>query len=322
MIEWLRTRSEIVDLIARLATAERHTAHGNSVRPKPSVSSWPNLMRWGFPRRLWLPSRSISSSRPPRRVERTHETAAKTRRDLDAAHRKATGAVTRKRKDLEKAEAEWTEWTSAWEAALKALQFPATATPETAEAQINAIDDMREAAGRINDLRHERIEKIERDVKAFEADVAALAQAIAPQLMAHGSRGSGLGARSPGRRGDARPGPQGCEGFRHRRLAEEDRRMPRIEPRSARNHRAACSGRPASHRSTNCGSQFSAPTRCATLAAELDRLTTALTQDGDGLSVAELERRVLGHRPRRHRGKRADGHRGSAGIAQSPDGGA
>jgi hypothetical protein len=65
---------------------------------------------------------------------------------------------------------------------LKVLQFPATATPETAEAQIDAIDDMREAAGRINDLRHERIEKIERDVRALDADVAALAQAIAPQL--------------------------------------------------------------------------------------------------------------------------------------------
>ena len=44
---------------------------------------------------------------------------------------------------------------------------------------------MRETAVRINDLRHERIEKIERDMKAFEADVAALAQTIAPHL--HGT---------------------------------------------------------------------------------------------------------------------------------------
>jgi len=72
----------------------------------------------------------------------------KTARDLNEAHRKATGVVTRKRKDLEKAEAEWTEWTSAWQAALKALHLAATATPETTEAQINAIDDMRETADR------------------------------------------------------------------------------------------------------------------------------------------------------------------------------
>jgi hypothetical protein len=37
---------------------------------------------------------------------------------------------------------------------------PDRATPERAEAQINAIDDMREAAVRINDLRHDLIEKI------------------------------------------------------------------------------------------------------------------------------------------------------------------
>lgn len=67
-------------------------------------------------------------------VERTHENAAKTRRDLDAAHHKATAALTRKQKDLEEAQAEWKAWTAEWEAALKVLQFPATATPETAEA--------------------------------------------------------------------------------------------------------------------------------------------------------------------------------------------
>ena len=80
-------------------------------------------------------------------VERRMKTPPRRARDLEAAHRKAAGAVLRKRKDLETAEAEWKEWTGAWEAALKVVQFPATATPETAEAQINAIDDMREAAG-------------------------------------------------------------------------------------------------------------------------------------------------------------------------------
>src|SRR5207245_9889927 len=65
--------------------------------------------------------------------------------------------------------------------ALHALQLPITSTPETADAQINAIDEMREAAGRVNDLRHERIEKIERDIRAFEHDVAALVESVAPQ---------------------------------------------------------------------------------------------------------------------------------------------
>src|SRR3954468_16605721 len=77
-------------------------------------------------------------------IVRAHENTATARRDLDAAHCKATSAVARKRKDLENAESDWKEWTTQWEAALKALQFPGTSTPETADAQINASDDMRE----------------------------------------------------------------------------------------------------------------------------------------------------------------------------------
>jgi uncharacterized protein YhaN len=180
MIDWLRTRSEIVALIARHGEAERHTGvwQQREDQAKRLVLAELDALGVATTSLATQPLHLIIESAAA--VERRHENAAKARRDLDEAHRKATIAVARKRKDLEKSEAEWKEWTTAWEAALKVLQFPVRATPETAETQINAIDDMRDAAVRINDLRHERIEKIERDVKAFEADVAALAQAIAP----------------------------------------------------------------------------------------------------------------------------------------------
>ena len=123
---------------------------------------------------------------------------------LRQSQRKATGDVARKRKDLEKAEAEWKEWTSAVGSGTEGAATRRHVNAETAEAQINAIDDMREAAGRINELRHERIEKIERDIKAFEHDVAALVQAIAPQLAGADPEEAVLGSRAPGRRGEAR----------------------------------------------------------------------------------------------------------------------
>ena len=63
-----------------------------------------------------------------------------------------TARLTRKRKDLEKADGGVECVDERVAGALKTLQLAATATPETAEAQINAIDDMREAAVRINDL--------------------------------------------------------------------------------------------------------------------------------------------------------------------------
>ena len=232
------------------------------MRPTPSVSCWPNLMRWGFPSSSLAAQPLHVVIESAAAVERTHENAAKSRRDLDAAHRKATGAVARKRKDLEKAEAEWKEWTSAWEAALKALQFPATSTPETAEAQINAIDDMREAAGRINDLRHERIEKIERDMKAFEADVAALAQAIAPQLLARIAEDAVLEldrlAAEATRVRDLKAAKDSDISAACRRRSTSAANRAAKPAKSSR----GSSRRPVSHRSTNSGSPFSARTRC------------------------------------------------------------
>ena len=57
--------------------------------------------------------------------------------------------------------------------------------------------------------------------------------------------------------------------------------------REARETIRSSSRRPVSHRPTNCGSQFSAPTRCESCSG-VRSAHDALTQDGDGLSVAEL----------------------------------
>jgi uncharacterized protein YhaN len=182
MIQWLRARSDIVDSIAQLSTAE-----GQTERWQGREADAKRLVQAEF-EAIGLPSASLATLplhvviESAAALERTHENNAKTRCDLETAQRRATSDVARKRKALETAELEWKNWTTQWATALESLQLPATSTPETADAQINAIDDMRETAGRINDLRHERIEKIERDVRAFEHDVAGLVQTVAPQL--------------------------------------------------------------------------------------------------------------------------------------------
>jgi uncharacterized protein YhaN len=152
MIEWLRARSAIVEQIARLATAERSTAGWQERETEAKRLIQAELEALGMPsppladQPLYVVMESAAA------VERTHESTAKARRDLEAEQRKAASAVTRKRKDLENAESQWSEWTREWDATLKALQFPATAIPGTVEAQINALDDMRETASRINEL--------------------------------------------------------------------------------------------------------------------------------------------------------------------------
>jgi uncharacterized protein YhaN len=287
MIEWLRTRSEILDLNARLSAAERHTAGWQQREDESKRLVLDELETLGVsttsltaqPLHLLIEAAAAQ--------ERRHESAAMTARDLNETYRKATGVATRKRKDLEKAEAEWTEWTSAWQAALKVLQLATTATPETAEAQINAIDDMREVAVRINDLRHERIEKIERDVKAFEADVAALAQAIAPPLNGTDPEEAVLELER-----------QAADVARQRDLkAAKDSDIAGLQEKIDECRESSREARETiTQLQQKAGVASTDEVRIAIqrsdemrkLNAELDRLTTALTQDGDGLSVAEL----------------------------------
>jgi uncharacterized protein YhaN len=287
MIERLRARSEIVDLIAQLSAAERNTAawQGREAEAKLLVQAEFDA--------LGIPSASLATQplhvviESAAAVERAHESTATTRRDLAASHRKATSAAARKHKDLGQAESDWKEWTTRWEAALKGLQFPATSTPETAEAQINAIDDMREASGRINDLRHERIEKIERDVNAFEYDVAALTQAVAPQLRGTDAEDAVLDLER-----------LVAEATRVRDLsALKDSAINGLQEKIAECRASSHEAREVIGRFQEAaGVESIDDLRMAIqrsdgmreLRTEFDRLTNALAQDGDGLSIAAL----------------------------------
>jgi uncharacterized protein YhaN len=287
MIEWLRTRSDILDLNVRLSAAERHTGGWQQREDEGKRLVMAELERLGV-------STTSLAAQPLHLVieaaaaqERRRENAAKTAGDLNEAHRKATGVVTRKRKDLGKAEAAWTEWTSEWQSAMKALQLAATATPETAEAQIDAIDDMREAAVRINELRHERIEKIERDVKAFEADVEALAQAIAPRLSGTDPEEAVL-VLDREAAGAARV--RDLKAAKDSDIAglQEKSDEFRESSREARETIAQLQQKAGVASTDELRIAIQRSDEMRKLDAELDRLTTALTQDGDGLSVAEL----------------------------------
>lgn len=287
MIDWLRNRSDILDLIAGLGATERHTAACQQRETEAKRLVLAELDSMGVATSAMAGQPLLLVVEAAASVERTHDAAAKSRRDLDAAHHKATAALMRKRKDLEKAEAEWKGWTAEWASALKTLQFPLTSAPETAEAQINAIDDMREAAGRINDLRHERIEKIERDIKTFETDVADLAQTIAPHLQGRDPDEAMLELdRLAGEAARVRD----LKAAKDSDIAGVQKKIDECRESSSEAHdiiaRLQRTAAVSSIDDLRIAIRRSDEMRV--LAAHLDRLTEALTQDGDGLSIADL----------------------------------
>lgn len=182
MLQWIAARGEVLDGAERRAVAERQ---GATLRREESKAKSPLLAELET---LGVDPGSVKDE-PLRVVLETcagvqsrHEKAAETRSHVDEGLRKATADTERKRKALEKAERAWSEWKSNWADALSALGLGAAADPEGVAAQVDAIDEMREIAVKVNDLRYERIGKIERDISAFGGDVAEIVGAIAADL--------------------------------------------------------------------------------------------------------------------------------------------
>ena len=115
-------------------------------------------------------------------VQQRHEKCAEDRRALEVSIRKLDGDQDRKKAVLEKAELAWRLWQDEWTASLKALDLDETAQPDVVAVQLETIDEMRGVAKDINQLRHERIAKIERDIESFATAVESLLTAVATDL--------------------------------------------------------------------------------------------------------------------------------------------
>ena len=183
MLEWLASRNDILEAIERRETADRQLevlrqeesktkarilAELTAVTTKPSaLDSQP----------LQIVMEAAAA------VQSEYEKDATNRRQLEDRLRKIKVEVARKATVLEKAEAAWADWQTEWAAALQVLGLSVGTKPEAATAQLDAIDQMREIAVTIHQLQHERIEKIERDIKVFTQDVAALMPLVAIDLV-------------------------------------------------------------------------------------------------------------------------------------------
>lgn len=182
MLEFLAARHELLELFGRRDAAQREIGLHQGEEAKAKEQICDQLGAFGV-NLLALSSSPLKVAiEQAADLQKQQEQLANAKRDLEDARRKALRELERKRKIQDNAESQWTEWTVEWRAALAAAESPADSAVEVVQSQVNTIDEMRELAVRINDLRHERIKKIERDISTFDADVSALVQAVAPQL--------------------------------------------------------------------------------------------------------------------------------------------
>jgi uncharacterized protein YhaN len=182
MLEWITARAEVLGFVERRVAAERlvtalrceETEAINRLLKELATLSIDSISLRDQPLTVVLEAAAD--------IQRRHEQDTETRRKLEEGLCKARADTERKRKALEKVRHAWSEWESQWVDALSALGLSAAASPEALTAQIEAIDQMREIIVRVNDLRNERIGKIEEDIAAFGREVAEIVSAVATDL--------------------------------------------------------------------------------------------------------------------------------------------
>ena len=182
MLEWLTARKEALNAIGRRTTAERQVAALRRQEEDARASVLDELAALGV-------STDALAGQPLAVVLEdaadrlhAHERMVDSRRQLDEALRQATTDTENKRRALAKTEEAWSEWQRQWVGALAALGIDETLDPEAVALQVDTIDEMRTSVVKVNDLRHERIGKIERDAAAFGQDVTRLTGAMASDL--------------------------------------------------------------------------------------------------------------------------------------------
>ena len=182
MLEWLTARKEALSVIERRATAERQVTALRRQEAEALASVLDELAALSTKTDVWSGQPLVVVLEVAADMLSEHERAFESRRQLDEAHRQAAADAERKRKAFETTEAAWLEWQSQWTDALVALGLDLAVSPEVVAVQVDTIDEMRTSVVKVNDLRHERIGKIERDATAFSKDVAHLAGTVASDL--------------------------------------------------------------------------------------------------------------------------------------------
>jgi uncharacterized protein YhaN len=220
-------------------------------------------------------------------TQRRHEGKAASRRKLEENLKKVNTDGARKRKTLQDAEGQLAKWNGEWSKAISLIGLNPDTGIEALDVQIETMDEMREVAGRIIDLRHERIEKIERDIAAFEQDVAELVATIAPQLKDKESEEAVLELE-----GLLRTAEQARE-----QAAIVDKKIADEQEKIEECHRSGAEAMDAIARLQKLVSTASMDglqeairrsEELRTLQSDLQTVVNALGQDGDGMTVADL----------------------------------
>lgn len=215
------------------------------------------------------------------------------RRRLEQDLLEGVEEVGRRRRELERTEAAWDDWRQRWEQVVRELGLSAETDAREIARQLEVIEELQGLVAQVHSLRHDRIEKIQRDIAAFEQQVQALVRDVAQDL---------AGRRPDEAVVEIEQRLAAAQEIRQRQLDREDQ-LRALEGERAVAEEQLRQAQAAQGRLLEiAGVDSAADLRDAIerdaaarkLHRDLDQTLQTLEQEGDGLPVDELERECAG----------------------------
>ena len=288
MLEWLEARDELLKAVKRRAEATSVLEIQRSEEHEAKEGLLAELSSLGTDRSALANDTLSVVLERAESMCRQYAQEAKDKARLSNNLQEAATDAKRRRRELARAKEAWLQWQEEWSAGLTELGLATDSNPDAVSAQIDVIDQMREKAGRINDLVHQRIDKINRDIADFESVVAKIVSELADDLASMAADDAVLEIEN--RLGEA----QRIRDLRKNketeieevennvRVLEEDRK----DARDSVNHLKDAAGVDASGELRSAIEKSDA---FRALQADLAATLQTLEQEGDGLAVGKLE---------------------------------
>ena len=182
MLEWLDKRRDLLEAMERQVEAESARALRSGEVRRAGDGLLAELAALAVDRAALENDPLPVVLEHADRIRQEHRRRAEDKARLHEDLQEAEADVGRRGRALARAREAQSQWQGQWSAALSALELAADLPPEAVAARIDVIDRMRERAVRIGELRHQRIEKIDRDVADFESAVAEFVRERADDL--------------------------------------------------------------------------------------------------------------------------------------------
>ena len=288
MLEWLDAREEVLEAIDGRAEVEitLDTSRGEEHTAREQVLG--ELAAQGIDIAAMENDGLNVIIEQAAEEQRQQESAAARKVELTENVQAAAKEMARRERELQQANEALDGWRERWAAALGEVGLAKDTAPEAVSSQIDTIDQMRETAGRIRSLRHDRIDKINRDVTDFEQVVEKLAKELAKDLAEQPAEDAVLELEK--RLADA----ERIQGLREKTTEEIEELTTQISGLEDERRELAAS---ISHLKKAAGVETKEALKDAiersdrqrSLTEEHQKVIGKLQQDGDGKSVMELE---------------------------------